>query len=296
MSRDNNRRDNGDMDDALEQMRRALERGEEIPGFDRLLQLLYATEEITANAAATSRTQEDESEDDAMLAVMISEAMNGVDIARRYPRFFRRMLVDAELRAAFLDGLKALEEGRLPAADVLPRPPSRDLSFLKRAPVARTAAKIQEENAYLARWTRAGRDLVNLLNFALRSSHDLFTLGEPAPLYRSADDSLQDAAATLLQGRVSGNNVEVNITLEGVRNAEQPDELQLTLWVLSAKEEFQPPADLALVAHVDWGDYHQEVEISAEGSYALPPRKIEALGDDDGDISDDLHITIHHKR
>ncbi len=285
MSREDNHQRDGESHERLEKLWRSFESGEEAPGFERLLSLI--------NAPHNEPAQGKGHEDSDMLAVMIGEAMNGVDIAARYPRFFRRLLVDAELRAAFLDGLQALEEGRLPVADVLPRAPNRDLSFLKRAPAVGAATGAASD--YLARWTRAAHDLVSLLSFVLPSPLNPFTMGEPAPVYRSEDDSLQDVAVTLLQGRVAGNGVEVNVTLEGARTAAQPDELQLTLWVLTVYEERQFPADLALVARIDWGDYRQEVEIGAEGSYPLPPRNVEQLANQVEDIGEELAITIHRK-
>jgi hypothetical protein len=296
MSRGNDRRSNDDMHDQLQAMQRALEGGSEIPGLDRLLWLLALPEDNRSHVTPSGLARGDESEEDAMLAEMISEAMNGVDIARRYPRFFRRMLLDPSLRAAFLDGLEALELGRVASDDVLPRAPSRDLSFLKRAPGPETTVDPNPGTGYLARWTRAARDLGNLLSFALPSSMNPLIMAEPLPVYRSDDDALQDQAATLLQGRISGNNIEVDVTLEGARNAAQPDELQLTLWVLSVKEDQPLPTDLALVAHVEWGDYHQVVVLNGEGRYPLPPRKIRHLSDASGNMSDDLHITINHRQ
>jgi hypothetical protein len=52
-----------------------------------------------------------------MLSIMVNDALIGIDVMKKYPAFYSRMLVDAELRTAFLDTLELLElsqVGRFP--------------------------------------------------------------------------------------------------------------------------------------------------------------------------------------
>ena len=71
-----------------------------------------------------------------MLAIVLSDALEEVDICRRYPAFYRRLLASPALRRQFLDALAALEAhgaGRLPRGEgIVPR-----LDFLQRRPDSR---------------------------------------------------------------------------------------------------------------------------------------------------------------
>jgi hypothetical protein len=47
-----------------------------------------------------------------LLALMVDEALCGVDLPERYPTFWRKMMVNAELYEAFVDCLQLLEADR----------------------------------------------------------------------------------------------------------------------------------------------------------------------------------------
>lgn len=44
-----------------------------------------------------------------LLSIMVDEAANGVDIMRRHPAFYHKLLDNVDLRQAFLDALESLE-------------------------------------------------------------------------------------------------------------------------------------------------------------------------------------------
>ncbi len=48
-------------------------------------------------------------EDNAMLSLVVDEALQGVDIVKTYPDFYQQLLANAELRQAFLNALEMLE-------------------------------------------------------------------------------------------------------------------------------------------------------------------------------------------
>jgi hypothetical protein len=56
-----------------------------------------------------------------LLSLVIDEALGGVDISRRFPTFWAKLLASAELREAFLESLELLEAGR--AGRLRPLPP-----------------------------------------------------------------------------------------------------------------------------------------------------------------------------
>jgi hypothetical protein len=47
-----------------------------------------------------------------LLALMVDEALRGVDVPQRYPAFWRKMMAEAELYEAFLDYLQLREADR----------------------------------------------------------------------------------------------------------------------------------------------------------------------------------------
>ncbi len=78
------------------------------------------------NAASRSGTLEDEE----MLSLIIEAVNQGIDISKRYPTFYQKLLNHSDLRQAFLDVLDSLEEEeqdlRIPWAEGT----DTDLSFL----------------------------------------------------------------------------------------------------------------------------------------------------------------------
>lgn len=285
---------------ALDELRRALESGEDLAGFERLF---WAMDQFDlpgdAGAIESGAPGEDEeTEDDMMLALLLSEALEGVDIAHRYPQMFRRLLADGELRAAFLDGLALLENENDAALDVLPVPPSRDLSFLKRA--RRPVQNMTTSGDSLIRWQRSAREVATLFASFLGSGLFPGLIAERGAAYdsgyRGDDGFLEEDTITLLHGRLSASNIELDVTLEGLRPADRPNELQLTLWVVPVDESAPAQGELALLAIVSWGDYEAQVEISGDGRYTLPPRRLDEVAEELDAESGDLHITLQHKR
>lgn len=275
----------------LDELRRALGEGQKLPGLERLLDSLSGSEE--AGSAARGAKYES-NEDETMLAVIISAAYDGVDIARRYPAFFKRMLVDAELRAAFLDGLEAMDSG-VNVADVLPLPPSEDLSFLNQNSRARRQ-RAQTPAFATSHWRLSARDIADLFSFLLPGFPSAPLVAEPAATYRSGDDFLEDDTVTLLRGRVAGAHFELDVTLEATRPAAHPGELHLALWVVPVDEAARHSQDITLLAQIKWGEYDEQVEISGDGLYTLPPRKLNDVVEQLDAAAGDLHIVLQHKR
>ena len=72
-------------------------------------------------------------EDMAMLSFMVSESYQGVDIAVRYPTFYKKLQTNQQLREHFWDALDLMEHSKAGTLAPLPGPPRRDLSFLHKA-------------------------------------------------------------------------------------------------------------------------------------------------------------------
>lgn len=273
MSKDGKQQRGGWSQQKRDALRRALQEGRTPPGYAQLSGQLQ-------DATAPDETRQGD-EEELMLAHLISAALEGVDIPRQYPQWFQRLVADPALRAAFLDALDILDEA---PSLTLPLPPSRDLSFLDRlnrvAPLEQTDAS----GPWQVRWRRSAEEIAGLFSFLSQS---------PLPALREAAGFLEDETVTLLRGKVSARGMELDVTLEATRPAEQPDELRLSLWVLAASEHTALPAEeSALVATVTWGSYEAHVTITGDGHFALPPRAIAHVVDEANRSAGDLTVTI----
>lgn len=268
----------------LEALRKALDAGNVPPGLQQLLEDL---------APDQWPDPDNESGDEEMLAILISEALAGVDIARRYPRYFKRLLVDAELRSAFLSGVEVLAGGD-EAYESLPLPPNRDLSFLNRAKERRAEGEVDDSGDRVMHWRRSARDLVTAFSFLLPPAPGV--LAESAGSYRAGGGFLEDDVVTLMRGRVTSRTMHLDMTLEGLRPADRPHELHLTLWVVAVDDAAYPEQDVSMLATVQWGDYEAQVLITGDGRYSLPPRPIEDVAADAKTAARDLTISLQVKR
>lgn len=70
-----------------------------------------------------------------MISLVLTDALQGVDVAGRYPAFFRRLRVDPELALTYHDALDLLTADAAGQLRPLPGPPSRDLSFLAQSTI-----------------------------------------------------------------------------------------------------------------------------------------------------------------
>jgi hypothetical protein len=189
--------------------------------------------------------------DELMLSLVVSDALAGEDIARLYPAFFRQMLVDEELREAFLDTLDILEKSRSGQLELLPGEPSADLSFLSQAPRSESA---QADGAH---WRFFWRQTIEALQAIL------FSAGAGAsPVYRQ-DDIYGHPYFTLLNSEADAPGLKLAVLLEAEQPLDRPDELTplLTVLLMSPYDEGRRP--LTLAAHLRWGGYERRLRLRA---------------------------------
>ncbi len=225
---------------------------------------------------------------DEMLAVVVSDALEGVDIAERYPAFFRRLLADAGLRQSFLDMLDILEGSRSGALEPLPVPPSRDLSFLKKV------APPPTPGPWPALWLRT----VEQLQALFRGLGGL----EPGVAYRSADQLLEEESITLLREQTTVDETQLEVLLEATWNNDLPDTLDLSLTVaISGPEQagdtaprfeaarFEAPL---LKATLQWGSYQATAVLDRHGRAFFPPLPFQAVSDAGDDVDHPLQLSL----
>ncbi|MFO7681523.1 MAG: hypothetical protein R6X34_15875 [Chloroflexota bacterium] len=219
----------------------------------------------------------DEMENDAMLTILVQDALRGVDIPRKYPQSYRTLLSNGRLRQRFLDLLAALEPNQ---AEDMPPMPKPDLSFLQ-TDVSPHPTIHHSPTGWQAAWQLLGDYLANCFSTLPTQS--------TAQVYRSSyDDLLEEQYGVLLEDVFSVANKQFNILLAAEIDAENPEVTTLSLTV-SAVSGHQPP----LQATLTWGSYQAALPLDGYGQAVFPPLVIAAILDEAGQaISADLHLVL----
>ncbi len=216
-------------------------------------------------------------EDEEMLSLVLSDALQGVDITSQYPDFYRKLLADAELRQTFLDALDLLEKEK--AGQLLPLPEETvpDLSFLK---TVATPPHPIIENPAPGQWRITWRLL----------QAQLTRIFQPAALaYRSGRFSLEDKSDILLRSQFVVSGQSYDIFLEAVRPVDQPDNLRLYLAAAPLTDAPLP----AMTVHLQWGDVHRTAVTGPHGRARFQPIPLTAVLDKTGqNIRADLQLTL----
>lgn len=201
-----------------------------------------------------------------MLSLVVNDALEGADITRRYPTFYRRMLANPELRWAFLEALEILGNGEAGELDPLPDDLDIDLSFLERAQSPPVLMKTTPDGSWSLAWHRP----VTFLQSLLANS-----LSAPRPVYRALANFLEDDCLTLVDDIVNVADDEVGVLLEAVRPAGAPNDLRLSLLVTAETAE-------TVRATVEWGAFHESAVVNAFGQVTFPRLPLATVFDEVG--------------
>ncbi len=253
----------------LEALRQQLAKPGEWPETaDRLFHVL------TPSSQELSVTKDDEE----MLDLIVSDALNGVDITVQYPAFYRKLLADIELRQIFLETLDLLEKSQTEGLTPLPEAPSEDLSFLKTAVPPHPTMSQSSSSTWQATW--------QMLNDYLTTCF----FRPMMPVYRSSTESwLEEQTNILLQTELQVDKTVFTVLLEAISQVEHPGMLALSLSVTSFVEQELP----LLEAFIKWGDYQATAVLNNYGQVSFPPLAIEHVVDETGQaISSDLLLTL----
>ena len=216
-------------------------------------------------------------EDEEMLSLVLSDALQGVDIISQYPDFYRELLADAELRQTFLDALELLEKEKAGQLFPLPEETIPDLGFLKTA-VASPRPAI--ENPVPGQWRVTWRLLQAQLTRIFQP---------PALAYRPGSFSLEDKSDILLRSQFKINGQSYDIFLEAVCPVNEPDNLRLYLAAAPLTDTPLP----AMSAHLQWGDIHRTAVTDSYGYVRFQPIPLTAVLDKTGqNIRADLQLTL----
>jgi len=195
-----------------------------------------------------------------MLSIVVNDALNGVDIAKRYPSFFNKMLQDAEMRESFIDAIESVEKGQ-----ELPTSLAINVDFLSSLSLRPSLEVINKEN-WKVQWKRTIAQLQAIFS--------------PAELaYRSDPSLYEDPWFTLLRDEFEVEGEAVSVVLDGTLSEKDDDSIEVLLKValidMATEEEIIP--NLKGVLH--WGEYQGETQISAGRGGVFPPLTISTILD-----------------
>jgi len=215
----------------------------------------------------------EEMEDDAMLTLLVQDALYGVDLSRKYPQAYRHLLSNGRSRQLFLDLLTALET----RSATMPPLPKADLSFLQTA-VSPQPTIHHTPSGWRAAWRLVGSYLTNCFPTS------------PTLVYRSTyDDLLEDQDIILLDDEFTIADMRLNILLEANLTVTSPDAPTLSL-IVAAYSGSQPPI---LQATLQWGSYEATAVLDAYGQAFLPPLAFnQVLDNEQQTINADLQLIL----
>lgn len=260
-------------DNAFAALRALLNQSEDWP--EEADQLLAHLSQSPQSSSTSDR------ENETLLSLAVDDALKGVDISIRYPAFFQQMLVDQDLRQAFLDTLEALEKH---ADDpiAISTVPQHTFDFLLASIV-----KPIVEYVSPAKWRLSWQATLDQIQ------HTFFTAAQFEPAYRS-NDYLEDNWVTLFRDEIEINQAQVNVVLEGVRLLAAPDMLQLQIAVGVTPDPGEMTERLPdLTAHLTWGPYDHLVTVTQRGRATFPPLPLSLVWDETNlRVTSDLRLIV----
>lgn len=228
----------------------------------------------SANALFTDlAASSDGMEDDAMLVMIVQDALHGADVPRKYPEAYRRLLSNGRLRQTFLDLLTALEPNQPSAMPPMPKP---DLNFLHTA-VSPQPTILHSPSGWHASWQLLSNYLTNQF------------LTPIMPTFRSGHDNLlEEQSIVLLENTCTIADLELNVLLEINLDIDNPEMPALFLSVIAHNSQ-QPP----IQANITWGSYQATAVLDRYGQTTFPPLLLgEILDETTLTISADLHFVL----
>ena len=213
-----------------------------------------------------------------LLDVMAEQALQGVDISKNHPVFFRKLLANAALRQAFLETLEAMERmqagippARIPPAALSEPPPYQEI--LNRVP-PQPVVDWWHRQRWRVSWRQSAVQL-----------QSIFLPASSAPTYRAEVDPSGDVRYALFRSQVDVNGLLLDVALDAIHPA-GADALNVVLAVAPASEA--PP----LFATLSWGSYRQ-TQMLTPAPLTFPPLPIAYILDPSQEqIRDPLNLVI----
>lgn len=217
-------------------------------------------------------------EDEEMLALIIEEASQGIDIAKRYPAFYRRLLNFPDLRQAFLEILESIEEED--GAPAIPWADKEELDFSFLAVPASWPEITKRGDNWSIRWQR--------------TLDTLQTIFSPPDLaYRADAIFSEELWFTLLREEIAMEDLRYTVALECTFSEENEGALTPFLNIAVMVETRTKLPAFPLQTSLQWGTYKQTIQISGEGRAKFPDIPINTIYDEEHrKIIAELNLTL----
>lgn len=215
-----------------------------------------------------------------MLSIVVNDALIGIDVVKKYPAFYARMLVDEELQSAFLDTLELLEQSRAGELPDYSGPDTINLDFLQQViskPIIRRSPKGFLELI----WQRTAEQLQNMFFIAS------LTTGE---VHRSGDSLLDGSYINILHSQVEIEGQELEIRLDATQTLTDPDNLDLLISIFIPQAS--PPRFEATIA---WGAYQESATVNKYGLAKFPPLKTSQIVTATGELIHGIELRLEER-
>jgi hypothetical protein len=230
---------------------------------------------MALNSPGNSGNNSSRSADLEFLSLFIEDARHGVDVSRRYPGFYQKLIIDPELRQAFLDILHLMDEDINHALASIPLPARANLEFLIEDQTPRSRSI---EKSWNMHWTRTRQELQALFS-------------PPQLAYRNSTDILSGDEFIIFQDDFRMDDFQYSISIVCALGEDLAAGL-LTRMNVGITPQGTPP-HLPLKTILEWGQYKESVIIEGEGRISLPPIALAKILDPDlENIISDLELTI----
>ena len=208
--------------------------------------------------------------DEAMLDLIISDVQRGVDIEKKYPDFYEKILKNPQLYQLFLDVLDILEKEK---KDELVEPSIefpiiQFMSSLKSAP-SKPVEVHPSSGTVIIKWTYESNQLNNYFK-SLRLMNS-----------RAGFDYPKDKKVPILRSEINIEGRELYVTLDIIRPVKDRSQFQLHLgMILSDFEDEVACAELSCQATINWGAYKAVAHIDEKCQALFPPFPVNIIYDE----------------
>ena len=218
-----------------------------------------------------------------MLSIVLSNALNGVDITTRYPAIFQKLLANDDMRKAFLEDLDMLEKSQTGGLELLPEKPNRNLHFLHTVPPTQTVERLVT-GEWRITWVQVTEQLQHIFLSPTLSSE---------AIYRDDANHLEETPFKLFHSNVDLNGESVTALLEALQPIANPDVLQLSLTVALRGDQDEENFLQTLVAQLQWGAYDEYTRVSQKGKSIFPDLPLSViLNQGKAEIGSNLRLTL----
>lgn len=212
-------------------------------------------------------------EDFEFLSLFIEEALNGVDVARRYSNYYQKLLTNRDLRRSFLDIIQLMEDDLLHTLETLSEPVRGNLQFL--------LEEKQIETSWQFKWQRS-----------LEQLQEIFS--PPQLAYRAASDLGSGEEIRVFQDEfIIDDNLRYSINISCVLSELIENGLDIFLNIgISTKNKIvhsSRPIEITL----NWGNYKETALITKDGRHPLPTIPLNFIFDNSIEhVTSALELTI----